>query len=749
MIKCLDILKLALGILQVLSLPSISYGVVSVEYSSYLGGSSFEGHYYAAMGGIAIDTEGCAYVSGISGSDNYPTQDAYQSSHIYDSDIFVSKLSPSGSSLIYSTYLGGRNSDYNFSIRIDVDDRAYLVGSTSSIDFPTVNAYQSSYAGAGDAVVTKLSSSGSYLLYSTYLGGIAEENGYDIAVDSDARAYITGDVHSNDFPTFNAYQAHYGGGDIWGGDAFVSGLSSDGSILHYSSYLGGADRDYGRAIAIASDGSICVVGITDSGDFPIYNAYQQNIRGVGDAYIVNLSKNGLEIQFATYLGGNDNDGAWDIVVQNDLLYVTGETFSNDFPTLHAYQSSYSGDHYPNLADAYLICINPENAEVVFSSYLGGNGHEYGYGIRTDRKGNLYVIGCTTSENFPTVNAYQSSISSSNTDAYAAMISASGSYLIYSTYFGGNSDDHGQNLAIDSLGCIYMSGDTESDDFPTINAYQGNYAGNIDTFISKFRWEPSPTPTPISQIVTIESGDYNGDGTSEVAVFRPSSALWRIQDAGSVCFGRNQDIPASGDYAGNGTSEIAVFRPSSGLWAVRSLTRFTFGTWGNIPVPRDYDADGSADAAIFRPGDGVWDVRDLTHIFFGRAGDIPVPADYNGSGQPEIAVFRPSSGFWAIRGFTRLWFGTAGDIPVPADYDLDGTAEMAIYRPSTGLWAGILTGDAQTRIHLGQEGDIPVPAGYAGDDWTQPAVFRPSSGLWAIRDLTRCWFGLPSDIPVTK
>jgi len=741
--------EIALAAMVLIACSSGLAGGLSLDYSTYLGGTSYEGHWYAAMGGIAVDSDGCAYVSGITASTDFPTLNPYQSRSSLYSDIFIVKTSSTGSDMIFSTYLGGSREDYDFSLIISLDKCPYVTGATASTDFPTINSYQPSYGGQVDAIVAKLSSSGSDLRYSTYLGGSDQEVGYDIALGFDESIHVIGDVYSSDFPTINAYQASFGGGDIWGGDAFVTGISPTGSSLVYSSYLGGSDWDAGRAVEIASDSSISTVGVTFSYDYPTLNAYQNYLSGTCDAFVSKLLPSGSNITFSTYFGGQDGDGAWDVVSLNKTLIVTGGTFSIDFPTLNAYQSSYSGIISPNLGDAFLTCIEPDSARVIFSTYLGGNGTEFGNGINASSNGEIYIIGWTSSENFPTAYAYQSSIAPGTEDAFASKISSSGSYLIYSTYLGGSGNDRGENLDIDSLGCVYMSGDTESVDFPTINAYQATYAGAIDAFVSKFRWEPSPTPTPISQIVTLDSGDYNGDGTSEIAIFRPSTGSWRLSNLGSTSFGKDGDIPISGDYWGDGTSEIGVFRPSTGSWLVRSLTRFAFGAAVNIPVPRDYDRDGDTDAAVFRPDEGLWSIRDLTDINFGKAGDVPLPADYDGDGWIEAAIFRPSSGLWAIRSLTQKWFGTAGDVPVPADYDLDGTTEIAVYRPSSGLWAGILTGDAQTRIRLGLEGDIPVPANFDGGDWTQPAVFRSSSGLWAIRNLTRVYFGATGDIPVTR
>ncbi len=240
-----------------------------------------------------------------------------------------------------------------------------------------------------------------------------------------------------------------------------------------------------------------------------------------------------------------------------------------------------------------------------------------------------------------------------------------------------------------------------------------------------------------------SGDYDGDGTSDIAVFRPSAGLWAVRSQTRVYFGGSSDRPVPGDYNGDGTSDIAVFRSASGLWAVRGLTRGYFGSSSDLPLPRDYDGDGTVEAAVFRPGSGLWAVRGLTRVYFGTSSDTPVPGYYSGSAAAP-AVFRPASGLWALRGLTRAYFGSSGDIPVPGSYG-GGDWRPAIFRSASGLWAvrGL------TRFYFGTSGDTPVPAGYNGGGIDRAGIFRPGSGLWAVPGLTRFYFGRTGDLPATR
>lgn len=260
-------------------------------------------------------------------------------------------------------------------------------------------------------------------------------------------------------------------------------------------------------------------------------------------------------------------------------------------------------------------------------------------------------------------------------------------------------------------------------------------------ITVYTPSPTPTPTPLSSI--IDSGDYNGDGTSEIALFRRSLGLWAIRGITRVYFGGASDMPAAGDYNNDGTTEIAVFRGSSGLWAIRGITRIYFGGSSDVSVPGDYNGDGVCDIAIYRKSSGLWAVRDITRCYFGSDDDIPVPGYYTGNHAKTLAIFRPSSGLWACRDFTRFYFGSSEDQPAPADYAGSGSDQAGIFRSSSGLWA--IRG--YSRFYYGSSIDRPIPASYSGAA-AEAAVCRKTSGLWALRNLSRVYYGTGDDIPVT-
>ena len=240
-------------------------------------------------------------------------------------------------------------------------------------------------------------------------------------------------------------------------------------------------------------------------------------------------------------------------------------------------------------------------------------------------------------------------------------------------------------------------------------------------------------------------DFNGDGTSDIVIFRSNTGLWAVRGITRAYFGSASDQPVPADYSGSGTTDIGIYRNSSGLWAIRNLTRFYFGSISDHPVPGDYSGDGCCDAGIFREEGGLWALRGLSRIYFGALNDEPVHSDFNGNGTKGIGIFRSDSGLWAIRDITRLYFGSSGDQVIPGDYDGDGTWTPGIFRAASGLWA--IRGT--TRVYFGSSADKPVTADYLGDGKNDIGIFRVNSGLWAIRNVTRVYYGSFEDIPITE
>jgi len=251
---------------------------------------------------------------------------------------------------------------------------------------------------------------------------------------------------------------------------------------------------------------------------------------------------------------------------------------------------------------------------------------------------------------------------------------------------------------------------------------------------------------------VAGGDYDGDGTSDIAVFRAAVGLWAVRGVTRAHYGSWKDLPVSADYDGDGTADIAVYRGAAGLWAVRGITRCYFGSPGSLPVPGDYDGDGTHDVAVFRETTGLWAARGVTRAYFGGIGDLPVAGDYDGDGTAEIAVRRRriEKDIWIVRGLSRFYFGDGMGSAAPGDYDGDGTWEAARFGPLdpfslSGRWEIRGVSD----LSFGRAIDLPVPGDYAGSGFLKPAVFREDIGLWAVRGVTRAYFGGRGDIPVSR
>lgn len=442
-------------------------------YSSYLAGTSAD-----VAKGIAVDSSGNAYVTGGTGA-GFPTVNAFQSSSGASGNggnAFITKFNAAGSALIYSTYLGGSGGATGYGVAVDSSGSAYVTGYTFG-GFPTVNAIQPSFGGAGDAFVAKISPSGSALVYSSYLGGSGSDMGNGIAVDSSGNAYVTGNTDSTNFPTANAIQSSF----IGVGNAFITKINASGSALVYSTYLGGG-IDVSNGIAVDSSGNAYVTGYTESTGFPTVNAIQSSLAGSANAFITKINTSGSALVYSTFLGGGGTDVGYGIAVDaSDNAYVTGTTNSTNFPTANAIQPTLAGP-----TNVFITKINASDTALVYSTYLGGSGDagDSSSGIAVDSSGDAFVTGTTNSTDFPVVDDLQSGFRGPGSDAFITEINASGSALLYSTYFGDYMTG-GSAIAVDSAGNAYLTGFTGGG-IPLVNAFQSSVTGFGDTaaFIAK-------------------------------------------------------------------------------------------------------------------------------------------------------------------------------------------------------------------------------------------------------------------------
>ena len=464
-----------------------------LRYSTFLGGDGDD-----VGAAIAVDGAGNAYLTGetefgttfpgVDGNSIQPTPGG-----IFG-DVFVTKLNPTGTAILYSTFLGGSGVDVGRGIAVDGQGNAYVTGGTSSTTFPGVNAgsLQPANGGGLDAFVTKLNPAGTAIVYATFLGGAGDEQGFAIAVDGLGNAYVTGGTNSTTFPGVNAssIQPAYGGGTE---DAFVTKLDASGTAIVYSTFLGGPQFDEGDAIALDALGETYITGSTSSPTFPGVNASSiQPAYGGGseDPFVIKLNPSGTAIAYSTFLGGSDFDRGTGIAVDaTGSAYVTGMTSSIAFPGVDAnsLQPVYGG----GTEDAFVTKLSPAGTAIAYSTFLGGGGSETGGGIAVDAAGNAYVTGATSSLTFPGVNA--GSLQPANGgqgDAFVAKLDPAGRSLLFSTFLGGGMDDGGNGIAVDAMGNVYVTGRTASPTFPGVNgsslqpASGGGASFFSDAFVTK-------------------------------------------------------------------------------------------------------------------------------------------------------------------------------------------------------------------------------------------------------------------------
>lgn len=445
---------------------------------------------------------------------SFPSQTGFQ-------NVVVMKVNPTGSASIFTTYIGGGFGDVGIGIALDPSGNVYVTGGTGSTDFPvTAGALKSRFNPVGlpqkdqrDCFVSKLASGGGTLAYSTYLGGTAGDVCSGIAVDAQGNAFLSGYTSSGqDFPTTsNAYQRNGNGRQ----EGFVAKLNPTGTALVYGTLLGGQNDDVATAIAIDAQGAAYVTGQTASaGTFPVSDGAAQTTFGglgtlsrMGDAFAAKLNPAGSALAYATYLGGAAEDAGIGIAVDaQGNAYIVGSTLSANFPTTPgAYKTTYSGTgRHPYLAsgDVFVAKLNPSGTQRIYSTYLGGSNDDWGTAIAVDAAGSAWITGATMSSDFPvTSDATQRTYGGHNVsgdqvftgDIFVSQLSSAGSALVFSTFQGGIGNEAGLGIAIDPAGGVVISGTTRSTDMPTTaGAMQATYGGdntNIlpfgDVFLAKY------------------------------------------------------------------------------------------------------------------------------------------------------------------------------------------------------------------------------------------------------------------------
>jgi hypothetical protein len=457
-------------------------------YSTYLGGSLGD-----IGSGINVDLSSNAYITGSTVSLDFPTEHGFQAIAGGGRDVFVARISPLGVDLAYATYLGGSGDDDATGVGVDPFGNAVVVGITSSRNFPTVNALQTLPGGETDAFVAMFRPGGATLIYSTYLGGFGEDGATDVIVDSNGAAYVTGATRSVNFPTtVGAVDRTCGTDALCNGgvfDAFVTKLNSRGSILNYSTFLGGARADVARGITVDGSGNAYVTGITESTDYPTKGAVQPVPGGGADAFVTKLGPRAGGLAYSTYLGGGGPDSGARLAVDSvGNATVIGTTVSTNFPTAAPLQPANAGGE-----DAFVTKFNASGAVLIYSTYLGGGNDDRGSDVGVDFGGVAHIVGTTRSPNVPTKKAIQAAYGGGDSDAFVARLAPRGGSILFSTFFGGSGEDIGARVAVDVSAVTFVTGTTLSTNFPTKNPLRPA-SGMADAFALKIG-EPPPTSTP--------------------------------------------------------------------------------------------------------------------------------------------------------------------------------------------------------------------------------------------------------------
>lgn len=545
-------------------------------FSTYLGGSGDDQAF-----GLAVDSEGCIYVAGQTASLDFPATNTVRSIQSGGYDVFVAKFNPAGSDLVYATYLGGSGNDRGFHVAADFEGSAIVVGQTFSANFPISKPFQPNFAGGDrDGFIAKLTPKGDALVFSTYYGGSASDDLTCVSVDRRGYIYAGGDTSSTNFPTVKPFQPLNKGNF----DAAIAKFSPDG-VPVYSTYLGGSGPyDSAIGLTVNEAGEAFVTGYTSSSDFPTTNALHAKYAGGYDVFVSKLTAQGDNLVYSTFCGGSGDDVGRSIVVDQDgFAYVSGDTFSTNFPVVKALQSSNAGKR-----DVFVFKLKPAGSEAVYSTYWGGRGEEL-CGLAVDARRNVHLVGLTTSTNLPLVDPIQAKFGGGNWDAFAARISPDGGELLFSTYIGGESNDQGASVAIDPDGNTVIAGATASASFPLGKPYQmRNRGGNYDAFVAKIIESPKTTPPPPAAVPEVAAKpEVKVDAREETRAAAPaatkpaSEAPFDIELLKSPLF--NSNLVVNGDAEG-GAAATSSYKtvPLPGWTTTQSLTVLKYGMPGGFP-----------------------------------------------------------------------------------------------------------------------------------------------------------------------
>ncbi len=675
----------------------------TIAYSRYLGGSSYDGGTKIATAG-----NGNVYVTGQSGSASFPIVNAAQPALGGVYDAFITALDSTGA-ILYSTFLGGNDGDNGLGIAVDGAGEVYVVGSTSSTNFPGLNAIQPTFGGVQDGFVAKLGASGT-LVFSTYLGGSNNDLALAVALDAGGSPYVTGLTASPNFPTLNPLQATLGGAE----DVFITKLTTAGALV-YSTYFGGTSNDEGWSIAVDTTGAAYITGNT-AGTIPVLNAFQPSIAGPVNAFVAKLNAAGA-LSYSTYLGGSGSAQARGIAVDSaGAAYIAGYVSGAGFPTLNTAAPSTNGSS----VDGFMTKLSPAGS-LVYSTYFGGASSDIVGGLAIDSTGAAYVAGSTLSSDFPTLNASQVTYGGSG-DGFVTKFSPSG-VISYSTFLGGAASDSAVGIATDNTGAVFVTGAT-SGTFPVSPAYQSTFGGGGDGFVVKI--------SPGGAI-----------STARITAISPSSAT-----PGSPMF--TLTITGTGFQAGavvswNGTTLAATVTATSISATVPASLVASAGT-ASITVTNPGETESNAAVfTISSGGSGNTLALDQHSLIFGVEGSMTSPLQtilvntqtgvtWTATSNRSNIVVTGGSGA-GLGSFTvRATAGPGGTITVTANGV--GTAQTVAVTVNT-VTAGNIQGSFDTPVdNTSVHGSIALTGWTVGnlgvtkvDLWREPVSTDPPNAIY--------------------
>ncbi|MCL4298835.1 MAG: SBBP repeat-containing protein [Anaerolineae bacterium] len=633
-------------------------------YSTFLGGSNED---YPRQ--IAVDSAGNAYIAGYTYSSNFPTTPgAYQTSGSFTD--FITKLNPTGSALVYSTYI---NAGDIYVLAVDSGGNAIIAGSATFGIPTTAGAYDTALSGPEDGYVIKLNSTGSALVYGTYLGGSNWDDIRALAIDSSGAVYVTGFTNGGFPVTAGAYDTTYNGGLE---DIYVAKLNSTGSTLVYSTYVGGSLVESPSAIAVDGSNNVYVSGLVQYNSFPTTaGAYDTTFNGATDIFAVKLNATGSALLYGTYLGGSADEYVSDMKVDGSgNLYLFGDTPSSNFPTTSgAYDRTLNSGYA-----TYLTKLGPSGSALVYSTYLeGANAQTNGNALSIDASGNAYVAGSvyasSANASFPTtLGAYDMSLGATYShDVFVTKFNPSGSALLYSTLFGSENDsEQTVDMVTTNSGDMLVLGQAYEANIPTTaGAYDTSYNGSSDGFVFKLHPDNSPTISAIVDQITDEDTPTGPlsftiadmeTAASSLTISGSSSNISLIPNSNIVFggSGANRTVtvaPAANQY-GSATITITV---SDGTSSTSDLFVLTVNTVNDIPTISDIADQLTAYSTAKGP------------ITF-TVGDIETPA-----GSLTLSAASSNNTLVSV---TNIVFGGSGAnrtvtvTPTPGEY---GTATLTI------------------------------------------------------------------------